>query len=70
MTENSISTTTQTTSNNAAAHKFLGDLYSICGLHTLAAETYRKAAALFREAGNLEEGQNCSCAWLLSEIAA
>ena len=63
MTENSISTTTQTTSNNAAAHKFLGDLYSRCGLHTLAAENYRKA-------GNLEEGQNCSCAWLLSEIAA
>ena len=30
----------------------------------------KKAAALFREAGNLEEGQNCSCAWLLSEIAA
>lgn len=55
MTENSISTTTQTTSNNAAAHKFLGDLYSRCGLHTLAAENYRKAAALFREAGNLEE---------------
>ena len=70
MTENSISTTTQTTSNNAAAHTFLGHTSSRRGRHTLAAATYRKAAARLREAGHPEEGQNCSCAWLLSEIAA
>lgn len=70
MTDPDKTITTVSSGNNAATYKFLGDLYSRCGLHKLAAKNYREAAFRFREAGNLEDGQNCSCAWLLSEIAA
>lgn len=70
MTGSDKTLTTVSSNNNAAAYKFLGDIYSRCGLHKLAAKNYREAAFRYREAGNLEEGQNCSCAWLLNEIAA
>lgn len=70
MTDSDKTITTASIDNYASTYKFLGDMYSKCGLHRLAAKNYREAAFRYREAGNLEEGQNCSCAWLLSEIAA
>jgi len=52
----------------ASALTNLANIYSKCGLHSLAAENYRKAAELFHEGGDSESSQNCRCKWLLSEI--
>ena len=62
--------TNQDRSMKATALRSLADYYSKCGLHALAAETYRRAAELFQKEGNKKASQDCCCARLLSVIAA